>query len=91
MTQHIWRTCGIPFKKDTPTKLYEDNVVCLAQLKGGYKKGIEQNIFYQNYFSCMIFKKNSNIEVQQIHSSDNLDLFTKAPMFEKLVHNIGMR
>ena len=30
MIQHIQESCGIPFSKDNPTTLFEDNVACIA-------------------------------------------------------------
>ena len=36
MTQHIQEMCGFPMNKDISTTLYEDNVACIDQLKGGY-------------------------------------------------------
>ena len=57
MTQHILKLCGLPVQTKSPTILYEDNVACIAQLKGGYIKGDEQNIFHLSSFSHMIFNK----------------------------------
>ena len=39
MIQHIQESCGLPFSKDNPTTLFEDNAACIAQVKGGYIKG----------------------------------------------------
>ena len=39
MTQHILQLSGLSLQTKTPTILYEDNVVCIAQLKRGYIKG----------------------------------------------------
>ena len=36
MTQHILQLCGLPLQTKSPTILNEDNVACIAQLKGGY-------------------------------------------------------
>lgn len=36
------------FKMRYPKTLYEDNDACIAQLREGYIKEIEQNIFHQN-------------------------------------------
>ena len=35
MIQHIQESCGLSFIKDSPKKLFEDNVTCIAQIKGG--------------------------------------------------------
>ena len=34
MTQHIRETCGLSSSKNLPTILYEDNIACIAQIKG---------------------------------------------------------
>ena len=39
MIQHIQETCGLPSIKGNATKLHEDNVVCILQIKGGFIKG----------------------------------------------------
>ena len=36
--QHIQETGGLPSIKGNATKLHEDNVVCIAQIKGGFIK-----------------------------------------------------
>ena len=38
MTQHICETCGSSSIRGTPTILYEDNVICIAQLIEMYIK-----------------------------------------------------
>ena len=38
MIHHIQGSCGLSFVKDKPTILFEDNVACIAQIKGGYIK-----------------------------------------------------
>ena len=74
--------------------MYEDNAACIAQLKGGYIKGHRTKHISPKFFFTHDLQQNGEIEVQQIHSSDNLaDLFTKAlptSMFEKLRYKIGM-
>ena len=75
--------------------MYEDNVACIAQLKGGYIKGDRTKHISPKFFFTHDLQQNGEIEVQQICSSDNLvDLFTKAlptSTFEKLRYKIGMR
>ena len=39
MIQHVRESCGLSSIKNNPTVLYEDNAVCIAQIKGGYIKG----------------------------------------------------
>ena len=38
LIQHIHKACDLPFVKESPTILYEDNAACIAQIKGGYIK-----------------------------------------------------
>ena len=75
--------------------MYEDNVACIAQLKGGYNKGDRTKHISPKFCFTHDLQQNGEIEVQQICSSDNLaDLFTKAlptSTFEKLRYKIGMR
>ena len=84
-----------PFSKDNPTTLFEDNTACIAQIKGGYIKGDKTKHISSKFFYIHELQKNSEIDVQQIRSSDNLaDLFTKAlltSMFRKLRYKIEMR
>ena len=75
--------------------MYEDNVACITQLKGGYIKGDRTKHISPKFFFTHDLQQNGEIEVQQIRSSDNLtDLFTKSfptSTFEKLRYKIGMR
>ena len=95
MTHHIQEMCGFSLKKSILTTMYEDNVACIAQLKGGYIKGDRTKHISPKFFFTHDLQQNGEIEVQQIRSSDNLaDLFTKAlptSTFEKLRYKIGMR
>ena len=79
----------------TPTIVYEDNAACVAQLKGGYIKRDRTKHISPKFFFTHDFQQNGEINVQQIHSSDNLaDLLTKTLLtstFEKLRYKIGMR
>ena len=89
MIQHIQESCGLPSIKDNPTTLFEDNVACIAQIKGDRTKHISLKFFHTHEL-----QKSGEIDVQQIRSSDNLaDLFTKSlptSTFKKLIHKIGM-
>lgn len=49
--------CDFSLKKNIPTTMYEDNVACIAQLKGGYIKGDRTKHISLNTFSRMIFNK----------------------------------
>ena len=95
MIQHIKESCGLPFSKDNPTTLFEDNVACIAQINCGYIKGDRTKHISPKFFYTHELQKNGEIDIQQIRSSDNLaDLFTKAlptSMFRKLKYKIGMR
>ncbi|CAL9001401.1 unnamed protein product [Prunus brigantina] len=90
MIHHIRSTCALPSATNTPTILNEDNAACIAQITGGYIKGISPKFFY-----TYELQKSQEIKVRQIHSSDNLaDLFTKSLpkcTFQRLVHGIGLR
>ena len=70
--------------------LYEDNVVCIAQVKGIYIKGDQTKHISPKFLYTHELKNSGEINVQQIRSSDNLAyLFTKAlptTTFKKLVH-----
>ena len=37
--QNIQKTCGLPSIRGNATKLHEDNVACIAQIKWGFIKG----------------------------------------------------
>ena len=77
--QHIRQTCGLSSIKNNPIILYEDNAACIAQIKGGYIKGYWTKHILSKLFNTLEFQKNSDIDIQQISSSDNLtDLFTKS-------------
>ena len=74
--------------------MYEDNVVCIAQLKRGYTYGHQTKHISPKFFFTHDLQQNAYIEVQQTHSSDNLaNLFTKTlptSRFEKSRYMIGM-
>ena len=95
MIQHIRDSSGLPPISNTTTTLYEDNVVYIAQLKGGYIKGDRTKHISPKFFYTHELQNNGEIDIQQIRSSDNLaDLFTKAlPVtnFKKFLRQIEMR
>ena len=95
MIQHIQESCSLPFSKDNPITLFEDNTVCIAQIKGEYIKGDRTKHISPKFFYTHEIQKNGEIDVQQIRTSDNLaDLFTNAlptSTFRKLIYKIGMR
>ena len=89
MIQHIQESCELPFIKENPTTLFEDNATSIAQIKGDRIKHISPKFFYTHEF-----QKSGEIDVQQTCSSDNLtDLFMKSlpsSTFKNLIHKIGM-
>jgi hypothetical protein len=93
--QHIQEKCGLSSIKGSPTILYEDNVACITQIRGGYIKGDRTKHISPKFFYTHELQKSGDIDVKQIRSSDNLaDLFTKSlptATFKKIVYNIGMR
>ena len=93
--QHIRESCGLSSIKNNPTVLYEDNAACIAQVKGGYNKGDRTKHISSKFFYTHELRKDGEIDVQQIRSTDNLaDLFTKvlqSTTFKKLVWKIGIR
>jgi hypothetical protein len=95
LIQHIREKCGLSIIKDSPTILYENNVTCITQIKGGYIKSDRTKHISPKFFYTYELQKSDEIDVKQIRSSDNLlDLFTKTlptTTFKKLVNNIGMR
>ena len=95
MIQHIRELCGLPFIKGGLTILFEYNLTCIAHITRGYIKGDKTKHISPKFFYTHELQKSSEIDVQQIHLSDNLvDLFTKllsTSTFKKLLHNIKMR
>ena len=76
MIQHIIKSCRLSSIKSKPTILYEDNVVCIAQVKVGYIKGDRAKHISPKFFYTHEIHNSSEINVQQIRSSDNpADLF----------------
>ena len=78
-----------------PTTLYEDNVACIAQLKGGYIKGDRTKHISPKFFYTHELQKKGTISVKQVQSNDNLaDMFIKSLptcTFQKFVTEIGMK
>ncbi|XP_035845284.1 uncharacterized protein LOC118491538 [Helianthus annuus] len=95
MINHIQETCRLEQIKKEPTIIYEDNVACIAQIREGYIKGDRTKHVSPKFFSTYDLKKEGEIDVRQIKSSENLaDLFTKSlprSSFEQLSHKIGLR
>ena len=79
MSHHIQESCRIINKKE-PTKIFEDNSACVAQLKEGYIKSDRTNHIPPRFFSYIReLEKNKEVDIEYVRSCDNLaDLFTKA-------------
>jgi hypothetical protein len=91
---HIQVSCGID-PIGSPTIIYEDNVVCIAQIQSDYVKSnvtkhITAKLFYPHELHV-----NGEISILQTKSCDNLaDLFTKSlpyTTFSKCGAGICMR
>jgi hypothetical protein len=94
MKNHIIQSCGIG-ALETPTIIFEDNLVCVTQMESGYiKSNITKHIIPKLFYHRKL-QKNGEIEILQTKSCDNLaDLFTKSlpySTFHKCVEGIGMR
>ena len=75
MIQYIQESCGLFSIKARPTKLFKDNVACIAQLKGGYIKGnrnkhISLKFFYTHDSSRLIHKVIINLNIQEANIQD---------------------
>ena len=64
MIQHIQESCGLLFIKDSPTALFEDNLVDIAQIKGDYIKGDKTKHISPNLFYTHELQKSGEIDVQ---------------------------
>ena len=92
---YIQNSCQMTLVNNSPTVIYEDNAVCIAQVRGGYIKGDKIKHISPKFFYTHELQKSRQVDVKQICSSNNLaDLFTKSlptSTFEKIVYGIGMR
>ena len=61
--QHIQESCGLPFSKDNPTTLVEDNAACIAQINGGYIKGDRTKHISPKFFYTHELQNNGDINV----------------------------
>lgn len=82
-------TYKLSLVRDSLIILYEDNVVCISQIKGEYIKCDIMKYISQKFFYTHKLKKDREIDFQQICLNDNMiNLFTKAlpnATIEKLV------
>jgi len=94
MIHLIREKCGVKYDS-LPTILYGDNATCITHLNGGFIKGDSTKHSSSKLFYIHELQKNGDINVQQIHSSENVaDLFTKSSpitTFKNMVHKIGMQ
>jgi hypothetical protein len=80
---------------ESPTIIYENNVVCVTQMQTGYiKSNITKHIAPKLFYPHEL-QQSGEINILQTKSCDNLaNLFTKslpASTFEKCVRGIGTR
>ena len=91
---HIQNNCQMTPVNHSLTIIYEDNVVCIAQVRGGYIKGDKTKHISPKFFYTHQLQESRQVDVKQIRSSNNLvDLFTKSlpiSIFEKIVYGIEM-
>ena len=91
---HIPSICQITPVNSFSIIIYEDNVVFVTKVRGGYIKGDKTKHISLKFFYIYELQESRQIDVKQIHSTDNLaDLFTKSLListFEKLIYSIGM-
>ena len=95
MSHHIQESSGIVNEKE-PTKIFEDNSACVAQLKESYIKSDRIKHIPPIFFSYIReLEKNKEVDIEYVRSCNNpADLFTKAlstTTFRKHVYGIGMR
>ena len=92
---HIQNTCHLTPVTNSPTIIYDDNVACITQVRGGYIKGDKTKHILTKKFYIHELQKSRQVDIKQIRSNNNLvDLFTKSlstSSFEKLVYGISIR
>ena len=92
---HIQNICQITSVNNSPIIIYEDNDVCVVQVRERYIKGDKTKHISPKFFYTHELQESRQVDIKQIRSVDNLaNLFTKAlptSTFEKLVYGIGMR
>ena len=63
MIQHIQETCGLPSTKGNATKLHEDNVTCIVQIKEGFIKGDRTKHISPKFFYTHELQEKGEIDV----------------------------
>lgn len=66
---------------------WEDNITCIAQLKEWYIKEDKTNHILPKFFFTNDLKKNSDKNVQQVRSRENLEDIFKSHCQERLLSN----
>ena len=70
MSRHIQEASGIVNKKE-PTKVFEDNLACVAQLKEGYIKSDRTKHIPPRFFSYIReLEKNKEVDIEYIRSCE---------------------
>ena len=77
--QHIQESYELSSIKSDLIILFKDNITCIVQITWGYIKGDRTKHISPKFVYTHELQKSSEINVQQIRSSDNLTcLFTKS-------------
>ena len=63
MIQYIQETCGLPSIRGNATKLHEDYVVCIAQIKGGFIKSDKTKHIFPKFYYTHEFQEKCEIDV----------------------------
>lgn len=58
------KSCGLSSIKDNMSKLHEDDVACMAQLKGRFMKCDKTKHIFPKFFYTHELQENSEIDVQ---------------------------
>ena len=61
--QNIQETCGLPSIRGNATKLHEDNVACIAQIKWGFIKGDRTKRISHKFFYTHELQEKGEIDV----------------------------
>ena len=71
LIKQIMETCELALFRDNAVKLYEDKVVCIAQIKGCIKGDKIKHISLKFFYIHQLQKSDQNA-IQRVRSSDNL-------------------
>ena len=73
------------------TIIYEDNTICIAQLKEGYIKGDRTKHISPNYFSLMIFRRMMISTFNKFVRVIILQMFSQSNSQVKFLRNFVLR